>query len=44
MGWLPLKDFGRIGGYEVCRAVVVMVVILVVGEQKQGRLKVGEES
>lgn len=30
MGWLSLKDLGRIGGYEVCRAVFVIVDILFV--------------
>lgn len=28
MGWLSLKDLGRMGGYEVCNAVVVIVDIL----------------
>jgi len=28
LGWLALKELGRRGGYEVCKAVVVMVDIM----------------
>lgn len=30
LGWLPLKELGRRGGYEVCNAVVVIVDMIAV--------------
>jgi hypothetical protein len=30
LGWLSLKDLGRIGAYEVCKELVVIVDILFV--------------
>lgn len=33
-GWFPLKLSGRIGGYEVWRALAVIVDMIALGDEK----------